>query len=137
MRRRFSAEDGVYLAAWLAPVLAAGGFYVWKEVLGAPTIAYCRLWSEHGIYCPGCGGTRAVIALFHGHPLRALYYHPAVPLAVGTWGVYLTSQTLWRLRGRRGWALHDSARWPWILLGVFLGNCLLRNLLLYGFGIPL
>lgn len=28
-----------------------------------------------GISCPGCGGTRALIALIDGHPLAALHYN--------------------------------------------------------------
>lgn len=31
-----------------------------------------------GIICPGCGMTRAVIALIHGDIAAAFYYHPMV-----------------------------------------------------------
>lgn len=35
-----------------------------------------------GIHCPGCGGTRAMLELLHGHPLRAVHDNPAAPLLV-------------------------------------------------------
>ena len=50
---------------------------------------------------------------------------------------YLLTQTVWRLRGRRGWALHYRPWWPAALVGLFLVNCLARNVLWLGFGIPL
>ena len=137
MKKKRDADALAYPAACLLPVLAAAGYIVWRDVLHRPTIAYCRLWARHHIYCPGCGGTRAVIALFHGQLLRSFYYHPAVPLAVGVWLVYWLSQTVWRLRGRRGWRLRYRYSWPWLLLAVFLVNCALRNLLLWGFGIAM
>ncbi len=34
------------------------------------------------IYCPGCGGTRAIFALLNGHVLESLYYNPAVVLGL-------------------------------------------------------
>ena len=39
---------------------------------------YCVFKRTVGLYCPGCGGTRAVKALLSGHPLLSLYAHPAV-----------------------------------------------------------
>lgn len=32
-----------------------------------------------GLYCPGCGGTRAVWYLLHGQILKSIQYHPLVP----------------------------------------------------------
>lgn len=40
----------------------------------------CVLHDVMHIYCPGCGGTRAVFALLKGHFLDSLYYNPAVLL---------------------------------------------------------
>ncbi len=34
------------------------------------------------IYCPGCGGTRAVEALLRLHPLQSLYCNPVVVLMI-------------------------------------------------------
>lgn len=39
----------------------------------------CQFRKLTGLYCPGCGGTRAFLYLLKGRPLKSLYYHP-VPL---------------------------------------------------------
>ncbi len=41
---------------------------------GIPCLFYCAT----GIYCPGCGGTRAVKYLLKGEILKSLWYHPLV-----------------------------------------------------------
>ena len=47
----------------------------------------CPLAGSFGIPCPGCGLTRATLALFHGDVRAALHLHPLVlllaPLVVG------------------------------------------------------
>ncbi|HXK20996.1 MAG TPA: DUF2752 domain-containing protein, partial [Polyangiaceae bacterium] len=47
----------------------------------------CPVASSFGIPCPGCGLTRATLALLHGNVRAALHYHPLVwllsPLFVG------------------------------------------------------
>ena len=124
----------VYPAVWVTLTALGVGALLWKYALGAPTISRCWVWEHWHIYCPGCGGTRAVLALAHGHVLRALYYHaPAVVTAILA-AVYLVSQTVWRLRDRQGWVLHYDSRWPGMLAALFLGNCVLRNILWLGFG---
>ena len=47
------------------------------------------------------------------------------------------SQTAWRLRGKRGWVLRYDRRWPMVLVGLFLANCVVRNVLWLGLGVPL
>ena len=58
-----------------------------------------------------------------------------VPLALAA--IYLFSQTAWRLRGKRGWVLRYDRRWPMVLVGLFLANCVVRNVLWLGLGVPL
>ena len=45
------------------------------EVLGSLP---CPFHFLTGLYCPGCGGTRAVMALLTGNWKASLYYHPFV-----------------------------------------------------------
>ncbi len=39
---------------------------------------YCAFKRIVGIYCPGCGGTRALKAMLSGNFAASLLYHPAV-----------------------------------------------------------
>lgn len=133
-RRRMTDRE-VYPAAWILVGMLALAYLIWRYALGSPTVSRCWVWEHWGLYCPGCGGTRAVIALAHGQLLKALYYHPAVPVLAALGGVYLVSQTVWRMRGRRGWVLRYNPRWPAVLAGLFLANCAVRNLLWLGFDI--
>ena len=74
-----------YWLLWtpLAVALACIIFYqplLAMEKLIADYIFFCPLYEMTGLYCPGCGGTRSVTALLHGHPLLAFHENPAVPL---------------------------------------------------------
>lgn len=37
----------------------------------------CFFYTVTHFYCPGCGNTRTVLALLHGHPLQALHNNAA------------------------------------------------------------
>lgn len=131
------SDREVYPALWLALLVMGGLYLLWRFAWGQPTVAACWFYSRWHVYCPGCGGTRAVIALLRGELLKSLYYHPAVPFAAISVFLYLLSQTIWRLRGGQGWTLHYTNRWFRCLLAIILLNCVLRNLLWFGFHIPL
>lgn len=135
MKGRPITDREAFPALWITAVALLLCYLLWRAV-GRPTVSGCWIYSTYQVYCPGCGGTRALTALAHGHLLRSAYYNPAVPLAGVTVALYLTTQTLKRLRGC-GRALHYSVRWPRTLAAVLLINCLVRNLLWLGFGIPI
>ena len=42
--------------------------------------AECGFRVRYGIYCPGCGGTRALIALLEGDLVQSLRYNPITVL---------------------------------------------------------
>ena len=45
-------------------------------------IPECVVYKNLGIYCPGCGGTRAVFSLYYGDVLKSIYYNPFVLFVV-------------------------------------------------------
>ena len=137
MSGRSITDREAYPAAWITLAVLAGAFLLWRFALGEPTISRCWVWEHWHIFCPGCGGTRALIALARGQIGTALAVHPPVTVTLFLAAAYLLSQTAWRLRGRRGWALHYRPWWPAAIVGLFLANCLVRNVLWLGFGIPL
>ncbi|MBP5153540.1 MAG: DUF2752 domain-containing protein [Lachnospiraceae bacterium] len=50
-----------------------------------------------GIYCPGCGGIRAVEHLARGDLWGSFFFHPAVALSAVFLAAYLLSQLIWHL----------------------------------------
>ena len=137
MRGSPITDREAYPAAWITLAALAGAFLLWRFALGEPTVSRCWVWEHWHVYCPGCGGTRALIALARGQIGEALRCHLPVVAALALAAAYLLTQTVWRLRGKRGWALHYHRSWPALLVGLFLVNCLVRNVLWLGFGIPL
>ncbi|MEG1683919.1 MAG: DUF2752 domain-containing protein [Oscillospiraceae bacterium] len=133
-------DDVIYVAGWITLAALAMGGLLWYFPLGQPPFAPCLFYTRWHVYCPGCGGTRALLALLHGDWLRALYYHPAVPLTVAAAGYYLAAQTVWRLGGKRQpprWLPRYRDAWLYGLFGLLVAHCLVRNLLWFGWGIAL
>ena len=137
MQRGSMTDREAYPAAWITLAVLALLYLLWRFALGAPTVSRCWVWEHWYVDCPGCGGTRALMALARGRVGAALWYHPPGVLTLVLAAVYLLSQTVWRLRGKRGWVLHYDRRWPVVLVGLFLANCVVRNVLWLGFGLPL
>ena len=87
------------------------------------------------IYCPGCGGTRALSALLHGHFLKSLWYHPFIPYFVFIYIGFLLTQGLHRLgvKGIKGWKFHYW--YLWAGLAILTVNFIVKNFLRLKFGI--
>lgn len=86
----------------------------------------CPLYAATGLYCPGCGGTRAVYDLSHGDLLGALAMHPllvlAIPVLVALW-------VRWVMRAR-GASLREWPFPPWLgyaIPAVIVAFTVLRN----------
>jgi len=127
----------VYPAVWIAAAILLVFYLFWRYILGAPALPACWFASRWHIYCPACGGTRALIALSRGRLISSLVYHPAVLYVFGSAALYVLSQSIWRMRGRRGWVLHYRSGWLVSVLILLLGNWLIRNILWLCFQIPI
>lgn len=89
-------EDYFWKAGWI--LIAVFGALLWivksLEIDLSVFAKPCLLHTLFGWYCPGCGGTRAVLFFFQGHFLRSLYYYPMVPYVLGLFLWFMVSHTL-------------------------------------------
>lgn len=97
----------------------------------------CFFRTLFGMYCPGCGGTRALLALLGGHFLQALWYHPLVPFSAVIFLGFLLTQGLHRIGFKKvkGWRFHYW--YLWVGAAIIAVNFIVKNILLLRFGIGL
>lgn len=88
------AATAVGTAAAVGVVAVAGRF-------GVPLFPPCPLHALTGLWCPLCGGTRAVAALANGDVAAALGFNALVVLAVPLMLVAWVTWTARRASGRR------------------------------------
>ena len=97
----------------------------------------CLFHELTGFYCPGCGGTRAVLALLAGHPVLSFLYHPLVPYCALVALVFAVSYAIyWKTKDPR-FRLYLSDTYVHVGLGIIDVNFLVKNYLLAAKGIDI
>ena len=138
MQRKKTLEDELYVIGWISLVLGGIGLFLYfKVLLPSLPVFPCMFLKLLGIYCPGCGGTRAVIAFLKGDFLMSLWYHPLVMYSVVLFGAFMISQTLERIGVPR---VRGMKFYPWQLYGavvIIVVNLIVKNILLLMFQITL
>lgn len=95
----------------------------------------CGFYQLTGYYCPGCGGTRAVVALLHLHILQSLRCHPLVLYTAVILGAFWIGKTLEIVIGRQRRRMRLKPVYLYLALGVVLIQWIIKNGLLYARGI--
>lgn len=88
----------------------------------------CPLHALTGLYCPGCGTTRALHELVHGHAGMALRLNFLMMTALPFMLYAAASYVSYAFRGRRLPTMHLSGRAIWMLGIVIILFGVLRNL---------
>ena len=120
------------LIVLLAAAMAVGGA-LWLRANPPGSVAIlpsCFVRQATGLYCPGCGSTRACYLLTHGRPAEAFGMNPFVFLTIPivAFGALLSAIT-WCTRGRV-----RPISWrapPWLLLSLaiaIIAFTILRNI---------
>ena len=136
MKKQITLEDNLYIIGIIALALCCIAVPLYFGViLKNFEMPPCVFNTYFKIYCPGCGGTRAVGALLHGHILESVWCHPLVLYTVIVFGGFMLTQSLERLGVKyiRGWKFHN-----WHLFGavvIILCNFVIKNLLRWIWGI--
>lgn len=96
----------------------------------------CPFHALTGLYCPGCGTTRALHQLLHGHPGVAFGLNPLMVVMLPFLGYWLVSCVASGVRGRPLLpVVFASPSWGWLVLVVILAYWVLRNVPLYPFSL--
>lgn len=133
MRQQEKEETALFYVGW-ALLAITGVIWVLLRLFPIPfqkLLLPCAVKTLLGIYCPGCGGTRAVSALLHGDFLTSFLCHPLVPYTAAVGGWFLISQTIERLTRHRlkvGMKYRDG--YVWAALVIVAVNFVVKNLLL-------
>ncbi len=95
-------------------------------------IGVCTFYRVMGYYCPGCGGTRAVFALFRGEIWEAFMFHPFVPYIGVVGGWFMISQTIERISmGKIKIAMHFRMIYVWAAIIIIFANFIWKNAVLF------
>ena len=90
----------------------------------------CMFREITGLYCPGCGGTRAVKALLKARPLVSFFYHPFViyTAAVAFWFA-VSYMIYWKTKNPK-YRLYLEDRYIYVGLGIIGLNFIVKNFVL-------
>lgn len=126
-----------FMCVLTVPAVLGFALYLWAVGFILPQdINGCMFRQVLHIYCPGCGGTRAVLALLQGKILTALFYHPAAVYGVILYIVYFISQTLKRLSRGSVRGIKFRIGYLWVMVALIAVNFIARNVLLLVYHIP-
>ena len=133
-------DRAFYIIGWtVLGVIAA--YFLFCSITGFQLtrhLAPCFFHAMTGLYCPGCGGTRAVLLFLHGNFLKSFLYHPIVIYTVLVGGYFMISQTIGRIAKKEfRFVLHYHDWMLWVAMILIIANFFIKNLFLLVWGIDL
>ena len=125
---------GVSAAALCA---AAALLYIYFTKNGAGAGIPCTLYSLTGLYCPGCGSSRALRALLHLDFYQALRYNALFTVGAPVLGAYVLVFAYRYIRYGNEPAKRKIPLYPlWIICAIALCYGVLRNIPAFSFLAP-
>lgn len=120
------------------PIVAAPVVLVVLAWFAGPALAVwlpaCPLYEFTGLYCPGCGLTRAAHHLVHGHLRAAVAMNPLI-VVLAILGCYVFVCELLDALGRPVEYPKFIYRWHWAFWGAIVAFGIARNVHSYPFSL--
>lgn len=90
-------------------------------------IPECVILKTFGIYCPGCGATRAVYSLYNGDILQSIYYNPIIIYLIISLIWYLITEGICKmLKKENRFIIKDIKIYLYVGLGILLLNWIIK-----------
>lgn len=130
-------DDYIYYSLIIASVLLILLVIVYNAFFSHIHISSCYIYDNFQVYCPGCGCTRAFISLINFDIKNSFYYNPTVLYSVIILSLYLFTQTIDRSFKHKKYIMPYSNFYLYTGTCILVLNCIIRNVLLLIFKIPL
>ncbi len=125
-----SQQKRLYILGWF---LLAGCIFFYFLLTHVPSIRQIPCWFRlaTGLYCPGCGATRAFVLLCHGKILASLAYSPVILYGAVLYLWFMISNSIELLtEGRMAIGMKYRNVYLYIGIVLILGSWIVKNLLL-------
>lgn len=129
-------EKDMYKAGWIFAIIfiATGVLLSLFHIKISDITGPCMFHMVTGLYCPGCGGTRALIAFVHCHFIKSLYYHPVVLYGGVVYIVFMVRGTISALTNGRYQCMKYNIIYIYIAIGIIIVQFVAKNVLLIFYG---
>ena len=117
----------VVLTAVVAPVLVLGALLFCFDPARYNFYPGCAFHQTTGLWCAGCGATRALYQLVHGHFVTAFRFNPLLILSLPFLLWLGVRQTVRYVRNQPG-GVSIGSGWLWFIFGVLVVFTVVRNL---------
>ena len=97
----------------------------------------CSFHEITGLYCPGCGGTRATVMFFKGHIIKSFIFHPFVPYCMVLYIIYMIRGTIAVLSRKDTYYMKFRMCYVYIAVAILLIQFVIKNYLLIVYGIDI
>jgi len=122
------------MAATIWLVSAGGAAYLFVFEPGRTGIfPTCPFRTLTGWNCPGCGTTRGLHQLLHGHVVAAFELNPLMFFLLPVLGYFLIAYTRFALTGHPMPQINFSPKYGWIATALILCFWVFRNTSVYPF----
>lgn len=130
MKKERTIDDYIYEAIILTIGLLLILYAVYS-FFGKPDIFNCKIYETWGIYCPGCGCTRAFLSLMHGNIIESLYYNPTVAYSFIITLMYLISRTVGKIIKKENakYIMKYNPIYIYIGVGLLVITCIVKNIM--------
>lgn len=95
----------------------------------------CLMYSKLGLYCIGCGGTRAVYFLTRGHIIKSFLCHPTVIYVFVIYIIYMSSHFLYRITKGKVKYILFKVDFIYFFCIITVGQWIIKNILKVCFGL--
>lgn len=125
--RQTAASRRIVLTTILVPVIVLGAVLFCFDPTHYGFYPACAFHETTGLWCAGCGATRALYQLLHGHVLTAFRFNPLliVSLPLLAW---FAARQLVRFAKNQPCPVNVRPVWLWFTLGVLVVFTVVRNL---------